>query len=269
MSKIDFSELIVSKKGVVLKDNKVVGNIIGEKEDSIIVEKDTVSENVYTIPKSSIDGYDGAQIKLKSTESELKAFEQKRAIQGESILHSITDKLGDVKDKVVDTTKDIANRTKNTIESSTPQHKQQPSGVDRTYEEGEPGTDMSRTDDPLTEYKDKEPMTPAKLNTTEPTAVKRDPNDQQITAIGETGTDTAEAQEEYRKRGMTQVDSHSHTHEGSSVNHSNQNNIELDSGRNSDESSTNIAATFSCETCGQTFDSRQDLKEHTSLTHYK
>ena len=50
MSKIDFSELIVSKKGVVLKDRRVVGNIIGETDDSIIVEKDTVSENVYPFP---------------------------------------------------------------------------------------------------------------------------------------------------------------------------------------------------------------------------
>jgi hypothetical protein len=45
--------------------------------------------------------------------------------------------------------------------------------------------------------------------------------------------------------------------------------FEVDSGKNSDESSTNVKATFSCETCGQIFDSRQDLKEHTSLTHYR
>jgi hypothetical protein len=46
-------------------------------------------------------------------------------------------------------------------------------------------------------------------------------------------------------------------------------NFEVDSGRNSDENSTNVKATFSCETCGQTFDSRQVLKEHTSINHYK
>lgn len=45
--------------------------------------------------------------------------------------------------------------------------------------------------------------------------------------------------------------------------------LEVDSGKNSDESSTNVKATFSCETCGQIFNSRQDLKEHSSLTHYK
>jgi hypothetical protein len=55
----------------------------------------------------------------------------------------------------------------------------------------------------------------------------------------------------------------------SSANTSRLSNFKVDSGRNSDENSTNVKATFSCETCGQSFDSRQDLKEHTSITHYK
>ena len=46
-------------------------------------------------------------------------------------------------------------------------------------------------------------------------------------------------------------------------------NFKVDSGINSDENSTNVEATFSCETCGQTFDSRQVLKEPTSINHYK
>jgi hypothetical protein len=230
VSNIDFSELIVSKKGVVLLDRQVVGNIIGERDDSIIVEKDKVSENVYTIPKSKIEGYDGTQLMLKSTQPELKMFEQKRENHGQSVLDGITDKLGDVKDKLgdvkdklgdvkdkgVDTTKDVANKTKDTISSSSAGHAQRSSSGDRIYEEGGPGTDTSRNDDPLTEYRDKEPMTPAKINTGEPTAVKRDNRDQKITSGGQTGTDTPKAQEEYRKRGMTKVDSDNQTHEGSS-----------------------------------------------------
>ena len=54
-----------------------------------------------------------------------------------------------------------------------------------------------------------------------------------------------------------------------SINPSRMSNFEIDSGRNSDENSTNVKATFSCETCGQTFDSRQGLKEHTTINHYK
>lgn len=114
MSSIDFSELIISKKGVILSDRQVVGNIIGERGDSIIVEKDVTSENIYLIPKSKVEAYDGSQIILKVSESELKTFEQIRENEGETVLDSITDKLGDVKDKVVDTTKDVAGKAKDT-----------------------------------------------------------------------------------------------------------------------------------------------------------
>lgn len=37
------------------------------------------------------------------------------------------------------------------------------------------------------------------------TAVKRDPNDQTIVEEGQTGTDTQEAEEEYKRKGMTKV----------------------------------------------------------------
>jgi hypothetical protein len=36
-----------------------------------------------------------------------------------------------------------------------------------------------------------------------------------------------------------------------------------DTGEKSDESTSNVNASFSCEECGKTFDSRQELKEHT------
>ena len=59
--------------------------------------------------------------------------------------------------------------------------------------------------DPLTEYSDKEAMTPAKIKEHEPTAVNRDQNDQEIVESGQTGTNTEEAKEEYRKKGMAKV----------------------------------------------------------------
>ena len=53
MSNRDYSELIVSKKGVVLSDGQVVGNIIGESGDSIVVEKDKVIMYIqYQNPRS-------------------------------------------------------------------------------------------------------------------------------------------------------------------------------------------------------------------------
>ena len=59
----------------------------------------------------------------------------------------------------------------------------------------------------MIEYEGNEPMTPAKIIEHEPTAVKRDPSNQKIAEPGQTGTDTEEAKEEYRKRGMTKTDS--------------------------------------------------------------
>ena len=76
---------------------------------------------------------------------------------------------------------------------------------EREFEEGAPGTQKGRKNDPLTEYSDKEAMTPAKIKDHEPTAVSRDPNDQTIASEGQTGTDSEEALEEYRRKGMTKV----------------------------------------------------------------
>ena len=75
---------------------------------------------------------------------------------------------------------------------------------DKGYEEGAAGTNKDRKSDPLKEYSDKELMTPPKINAGEPTAVQRDPNDQNIIPEGQTGTNTPKAHE-YRKRGMTKA----------------------------------------------------------------
>jgi hypothetical protein len=76
---------------------------------------------------------------------------------------------------------------------------------DREYEEGAAGTEVERKDDSTKQYREKEPMTPAKIKEHEPTAVKRDPSDQQIVEHGDKGTESEEAKEEYRKKGMTKV----------------------------------------------------------------
>jgi hypothetical protein len=50
----------------------------------------------------------------------------------------------------------------------------------------------------------KDPMSPENIREHEPTAVQRD-NDTEITQEGQAGTGTQEAQEKYRKKGMTEV----------------------------------------------------------------
>jgi hypothetical protein len=53
----------------------------------------------------------------------------------------------------------------------------------------------------LKEYREKEPMTPAKIKEHEPTAVKRE-MEERITEPGQTGTNPEEAAEIARKKGM-------------------------------------------------------------------
>jgi hypothetical protein len=48
----------------------------------------------------------------------------------------------------------------------------------------------------------KDPMSPEKIKQHEPTAVKRDPSDQEIVGKGETGANPEEAREVARTKGM-------------------------------------------------------------------
>lgn len=54
-------------------------------------------------------------------------------------------------------------------------------------------------------YEGKDPMSPEKLTSHEPTAVKRDSNDQEIDESEQIGTDSEEAKEKYKRQGMTKV----------------------------------------------------------------
>ena len=51
-------------------------------------------------------------------------------------------------------------------------------------------------------YEGKDPMSPEKITSHEPTAVKRD---QEIDETEQIGTDSEEAKEKYRRQGMTKV----------------------------------------------------------------
>src|SRR5215207_7230615 len=105
-------------------------------------------------------------------------------------MSEIKDKIKGAKDKVAG----LGEGTKDPLTTS--------SGGTGTYEEGAPGTETGRKDDPLTSYREKEPMTPAKIKEHEPTAVRRDSSDQKIVEPGQTGTNPEEAAEIARKKGM-------------------------------------------------------------------
>ena len=70
---------------------------------------------------------------------------------------------------------------------------------DKEYEEGAAGTNKNRQRDSLKEYLDKEPMTRVKIDAGEPTTIKGDPDDFQITSEGQTRISTERASEEYQK----------------------------------------------------------------------
>src|SRR6266487_5185488 len=95
----------------------------------------------------------------------------------------LKEKVKGTKDKVVGTAEDVSEE-------------------DEVYEEGAPGTETGSKDDPLTGYREKEPMTPAKIKEHEPTAVKREMTEN-IAESGQIGASGEDAAEKARRSGMT------------------------------------------------------------------
>jgi len=134
-----------------------------------------------------------------------------------NIADKVKEKLKDAKDKVASTTKEGAEATKekmtdakDKVTSTTKEtvgggvsSSSTGGGQTSKFEEGGPGTEIGRKDDPLTEYREKEPMTPAKIKEHEPTAVKRDPSELNIVEPGKQSTNAADAAEKARRSGMT------------------------------------------------------------------
>jgi hypothetical protein len=121
MSDIDYSEAIKSHKGVTTSDGIDCGNIIGERDDSIIVDREGFREHVYVIPKSKIGAFDGSVITLKVAESELKSFEEKRQTEGGSkdtlsdTAGQVKDTAGQVKDTITDTISGTVGKVKDFV----------------------------------------------------------------------------------------------------------------------------------------------------------
>jgi hypothetical protein len=106
------------------------------------------------------------------------------------------DKMTDAKDKAARSTKETVGRASSSTSRG--------GGQTSEFEEGRPGTEVGRKDDPLTEYREKEPMTPAKIKEHEPTAVKRDPSELNIVEPGKRSTTSSQdAAEKARRSGMT------------------------------------------------------------------
>lgn len=96
------------------------------------------------------------------------------------IKDKVKEKVTDAKDKVMGVADKAADTTKEKVS----------------------GTEAARKDDALTEYRDQEPMTPAKIKEHEPTAVKREMTEK-IADSGQVGASGPDAAEKARRSGMT------------------------------------------------------------------
>ena len=118
------------------------------------------------------------------------------------VAEKLKQKLTGAKNKVKGATDKTTSKAKEGVSSPTASSKSRTNQPSRRFEEGGPGTEVGRKDDPLTEYREKEPMTPAKIKQHEPTAVKREMSER-ISDSGETTTSSQDAAEKARRSGMT------------------------------------------------------------------
>jgi hypothetical protein len=224
---IDWTELIKDRKGVMTKDNQACGNIIGEDEENIIIEEGAVRQHFYRVPKSAAGAYNGAELTLNLSFDELKTYEDKD--EGKGIVESIKDKTRSVKEKTVDTADDDDD------DDSDDEDKDEGKGIvesikDKTRSLKQKTIDKVDDDDDHDHDDYKEHITE-----------KRFDQDTQ------TSTDTNNLY-----RGNQQEK---------------ELNRNIDSGEKSDESSTNVGSSFTCDKCNTKFTSRQELKEHFSSQH--
>ena len=224
---IDWTELIKVRKGVITKDNQACGNIIGENDENIIIEDGAVRQHFYRVPKSAAGAYNGAELTLNISYDELKTYEDKD--EGKGILESIKDKTRSVKGKTVDKVDDDDYDDDDDYED-----KDEGKGIvesikDKTRSLKQKTIDKVDHDDhDDDDYK--EHITEKRL-------------DRDTTYIS---TDTNNLYRDNQEKKL---------------------NRNIDTGEKSDESSTNVDSSFTCDKCNTKFTSRQELKEHFSSQH--
>jgi hypothetical protein len=98
---INWAELVKDRKGIRTKDNKSCGNIIGNDEKNIIIEDGAMRQRIYRVPKSTIQNYNGAELRLNISYDELESDEVKDDDKGmlDSITESVKDKTKSLKEK--------------------------------------------------------------------------------------------------------------------------------------------------------------------------
>jgi hypothetical protein len=184
---IEWAEVI--HKHVRAADDVDMGDVQRVGNEFIVVRQGVAKVHLYYIPKVCISNYDGSSLYLNVPSDFVRSRFERESEPTTEEIRTLAEEAreGKVRDAAKEEDKLMSGSSEGTSK----------------YEEDVPGTEAGRKDDPLTSYRDKEPMTPAKIKEHEPTAVKRDPSDQKIVEPGQAGTSPEEAREKARRSGMT------------------------------------------------------------------
>jgi len=236
---IEWAEVI--HKHVRAADDIDVGDVERVGNEFIVVRQGVAKIHHYYIPKACISNYDGSSLYLNVPSDFVRAkFERDTEPTSEEI-QSLVREAGTRAEE------------QKRIDASNKKEK-------GNLKDASAGKDE---EDPLTSYREKEPMTPAKIKEHEPTAVKREMTEK-IVERGQTGTNPQEAAEIAKKKGMAKGTA------GAAE-------TGIEQGANaagtmiskSDESTPGVSAQFSCDFCNKTYKSREELKQHTTQEHSK
>ncbi|HET7391097.1 MAG TPA: hypothetical protein VFJ51_09760 [Nitrososphaeraceae archaeon] len=171
----------VIHKRVRTTDDIDIGDIETVGNEFIVVREGDVKIHHYYIPKSYITNYDGSSLTIDAPSGLVSGkFERETEPTPEEI-KTMSEELP---------------KRKRTAKAG-----QSADEGEREYEEGAAGTESRRKEDPLKEYREKEPMTPAKIAEHEPTAVKREMTEK-ITGGGKEVPNPEAAKERARRSGM-------------------------------------------------------------------
>jgi hypothetical protein len=169
-------------KRVRTTDNIDIGDIETVGNEFIVVKEGDVKIHHYYIPKSYITNYDGSSLWIDAPSGLVSGKFERETEPTPEELRIMSEELPKRK------------RTAKAGGQSADERK-------REYEEGSAGTESRRKEDPLKEYREKEPMTPAKIAEHEPTAVKREMTEK-ITGGGKEVPNPEAAKERARRSGM-------------------------------------------------------------------
>jgi hypothetical protein len=152
----------VIHKHVRAADDVDMGDVERVGNEFIVVRQGVAKVHLYYIPKVCISNYDGSSLYLNVPSDFVRARFERETEPTTEEIRALAKEAGEVK--------------------------------------GE--RDITKEEDPLTSYREKEPMTPAKVKEHEPTGVKREMTEK-ITEPRQTTTNPDEAREKARRSGMT------------------------------------------------------------------